>query len=282
MRFLHVVFARFQFHIAVFDNGVTDGGISVSLQTHRSGIHDSRTADRHRKLHVRMPDEHKIGNLTEFDGWAMQNSEGELVEYADFPLVRAMTANTTTLNIDLRVGKFGGDWIETGVSAAPLRGVDGATMGGVLVMQDLSSMRHAERRALDQEDRLQLLESAVVNARDAVVILDAVSCPNRGRPVRYVNMAFTQITGYTAEEVVGRSLHLLRGPKTDTNTLDAVRTALDTCGTFRGEVLNYSKSGEEIWVSLSLVPVWGANGRVGPIERDPGEYRAIRVCFGSG
>ena len=208
-----------------------------------------------------LPGERKIGNLKEFDGWPTQNSEGESVQYADFPLVRAMKSNTTTLNLDMRIGKFDGDWVELGVSATPLRGEDGATTGGVLVMQDLSSMRHAERRALDQEDRLRLLESAVVNARDAVVILDAVSCPNRGRPVRYVNMAFTQITGYTAEEVVGRSLHFLRGPKTDTTTLDAVRSALDTCGTFRGEMLNYSKSGEEIWVSLSLVPVWGANGR---------------------
>ena len=62
------------------------------------------------------------------------------------------------------------------------------------------------------EERLRLLESAVVHARDAVVILEASVDSQSGRPVLYVNDAFTRMTGYHSDEVLGRSLHLLGGP----------------------------------------------------------------------
>ncbi|MFO0825204.1 MAG: PAS domain S-box protein [Gemmataceae bacterium] len=119
--------------------------------------------------------------------------------------------------------------------------------------------------------RLRLLESAVVHAHDAVVILDAQSREGAGRAVLYVNDAFCRMTGYNWDEVIGRSLHFLRGPGSDPETLDQIRDALNEGRPLQIELQNYRKDGAEFWVDLSLVPVPDQTGLVAHwvmIQRD--------------
>jgi PAS domain S-box-containing protein len=116
-------------------------------------------------------------------------------------------------------------------------------------------------RSPEEEDRLRLLESAVVHARDAVIVLEAEPSGGLGRSVLYVNEAFTRMTGYAAAEVVGRSLHFLRGPKSDPATLTRLKDALEAGSPLQAELLNYRKDGSQLWVELSLVPVRDPAGR---------------------
>jgi PAS domain S-box-containing protein len=109
--------------------------------------------------------------------------------------------------------------------------------------------------------RFDLLESAVVHARDAVIVLEPRPTDGPGRSVLYVNEAFTRMTGYAADEVVGRSLHFLRGPKSCPQTLTRIKDALDSGTPLQVELLNYRKDGSELWVELSLVPVQDESGR---------------------
>ena len=124
-------------------------------------------------------------------------------------------------------------------------------VAGILI--DVSERRRSE-------ERLRMLESAVVHARDAVVILEAEPNAAPGRCVLYANSAFCEMTGYAAEQLVGRSLHFLRGPDSDPATLDRLRDALDNGESFKGELLNYRRDGSQIWVELSVVPVPDATG----------------------
>ncbi|MCZ2341646.1 MAG: PAS domain S-box protein, partial [Bacteroidales bacterium] len=106
------------------------------------------------------------------------------------------------------------------------------------------------------DERLRLLESVVVHAQEAVVILDAApASPQQGRSVIYVNDAFCRMTEYEREEVIGRSLHFLRGPESDQETLETIRAALDSGSPLQVELQNYRKNGSSYWVELSLVPV---------------------------
>jgi PAS domain S-box-containing protein len=111
-----------------------------------------------------------------------------------------------------------------------------------------------------QMDELRLLESAVVHARDAVIILEDKPQAGGGRSVLYANRAFTEMSGYEPHEVIGRSLHFLRGPNSDPVTLDRLRDALDERRAFQCELLNYRKNGTEFWVELSVVPVPDPSG----------------------
>ncbi len=121
------------------------------------------------------------------------------------------------------------------------------------------------------EARLRLLESAVVHAHDAVVILQAGPEPGPGRSVLYVNEAFCKLSGYSRSEVIGRSLHFLRGPDSDPETLARLRAAMDAGTPLRVELRNYRKDGTPFWVDLSAVPVPDPAGRVSHwllIQRD--------------
>jgi PAS domain S-box-containing protein len=128
----------------------------------------------------------------------------------------------------------------------------------------------------EANDRLRLLESAVVHAHDAVVVLAADPAPGAGRSVLYVNDAFCRMTGYDRAEVIGRSLSILRGPDSDPNTLSRLRTALDTGRSLRTELRNYRKDGSGYWVDLSLVPARDPAGRLTHwvmVQRDVTERR---------
>ncbi len=124
---------------------------------------------------------------------------------------------------------------------------------------------------------LKLLESAVVHAHDAVVILEAQPKNGPGRAVLYVNDAFCRLTGYSHDEVLGRSLHFLRGPDSDEKALGAIREAFASGSALRVELLNYRKDGRPFWVDLSLVPVPDATGTAAHwvmIQRDITERKA--------
>ena len=70
------------------------------------------------------------------------------------------------------------------------------------------------------EESLRLLDRAINAAGEGICILG----PNEaGKPLIYVNRGFEQLTGYAAEEVLGRDMAFLTGPDTDRATLDRLR-----------------------------------------------------------
>jgi PAS domain S-box-containing protein len=109
------------------------------------------------------------------------------------------------------------------------------------------------------EKRLGLLERAVEAAGSGITILDARSSEY---PVTYCNRAFLDMTGYSAAEVLGRNLRLLRGPETDVAASTELRDALAGGRGCRILVKNYRKDGQPFWNELSASPVRDAAGRV--------------------
>jgi diguanylate cyclase (GGDEF)-like protein/PAS domain S-box-containing protein len=102
---------------------------------------------------------------------------------------------------------------------------------------------------------------------DPSVFHDALTAVSQGvlicganRRILYANPAFTGITGYSAEELVGRTCRFMQGPGTDQQTVAAMDQALLSGSDFVGEILNYRKSGEPFWNDLAITPVIGAGG----------------------
>ncbi|MGB7894832.1 MAG: PAS domain S-box protein, partial [Microcoleus sp.] len=111
-----------------------------------------------------------------------------------------------------------------------------------------------------RELQLRLLESAVTTTNDAVLITEAEPIEEPGPRILYVNPAFTRMTGYTLEEVVGKTPRILQGEKTNRASLHQVRTALETWQPVRVDSINYRKDGTEFWVEMSIVPIADENG----------------------
>lgn len=72
--------------------------------------------------------------------------------------------------------------------------------------------------------------------------------------ILWVNDAFTRITGYSELEAITQSPSILYGPETDPATLAAIRQSLAENRPFRGEILNYNKSGHLYWIDLEIIP----------------------------
>jgi PAS domain S-box-containing protein len=112
---------------------------------------------------------------------------------------------------------------------------------------------HSERLPIEQ--RVRLLEQVVVQANEAVVITEAEPIDLPGPRIVYVNDAFTRLTGYSADDVIGRTPRLFQSPGTDRATLDEIRRCLTSWAPFRGQLLNRHKDGTLAWIDLSIVPV---------------------------
>jgi PAS domain S-box-containing protein len=111
------------------------------------------------------------------------------------------------------------------------------------------------------EERLRLLESVVVHAKDAVLIVDAERLETPGPRVLYANQAFTRMTGYPLEEVLGTNPRFLLSPATDRAQLAKVRAAMEERVPVEVELLNRRKDGTDFWAELSIVPIVGPAGK---------------------
>lgn len=112
----------------------------------------------------------------------------------------------------------------------------------------------------EEEHRLKLLESVITNSNDAIMITEAEPFDEPGPKIIYVNEAFCKMTGYTAEEAIGKSPRFLHGPHTDKTELKKLKDAMKKWQPCEITILNYKKNGEEFWIQMSISPVANENG----------------------
>ncbi|HZR03268.1 MAG TPA: EAL domain-containing protein [Burkholderiales bacterium] len=122
------------------------------------------------------------------------------------------------------------------------------------------SMLHGfvvNRSQAEAEAQQRKLLSSAIEASDQVVLIT-----DAAHKIVYVNGAFTRVTGYSAQEALGRSPRFLQGPATNKGTLTAVREAVAAGRSTIVELLNYRRSGEPYWVEMSIVPVTNSEGEI--------------------
>lgn len=115
--------------------------------------------------------------------------------------------------------------------------------------------------AAQPDDQLRLIKAALEHVSYSVLITLADLHPP-GPEIVYVTPAFTRMTGYAREEVIGKSPRILQGPKTERSVLDRLRRALQQGNSFRGELINYRKDRSEYLVELTIDPVRDATGKI--------------------
>ncbi len=111
----------------------------------------------------------------------------------------------------------------------------------------------------------------MVEVANDIFIVTTADLDAPGPTIVYVNPAFTRLTGYTAEEAIGRSPRILQGPGTSRAALDRLLAALRLGETVHEKVLNYSKSGAPYWLDLRISPLRDRAGVIThfvAIERD--------------
>ncbi|MDD5056973.1 MAG: EAL domain-containing protein [Sideroxydans sp.] len=139
------------------------------------------------------------------------------------------------------------DW-----SLQPVKDTRGHVTGLVLSLLD----RTEEMRA---EEKLRLYGRALEASDNSIAIVD-VTQPQL--PLIYVNPAFTSITGYSAEEVLGRNPRFLLGGDREQPEMENIRSALRERRDSHAVLRNYRKDGSQFWNELYVSPVWDDSGEV--------------------
>ena len=145
-----------------------------------------------------------------------------------------------------------GRWIRTRESRTP----EGEL---VCVYMDLTKekRREAELLRLGEENRRL---AAAVEATDLGIVITNPSLPDN--QVIFVNPAFTRITGYRPDDVVGRNCRFLQGPDTDRRAKASMSEALSKGESVELEILNYRKDGQPFWNLIAINPVFDDAGQV--------------------
>ncbi len=115
---------------------------------------------------------------------------------------------------------------------------------------------------VQREKRLRMLSEALEQTKETVLITEAEPLDEPGPRIVYANSGFEAVTGYSEEEVLGKTPRILQGPRTDPDVTDSLRTALEAGDNWSGETINYRKDGETYQVQWSVSPVRGDDGDI--------------------
>ncbi|MBC7619063.1 MAG: PAS domain S-box protein, partial [Candidatus Saccharibacteria bacterium] len=154
-------------------------------------------------------------------------------------------------------------------SAVEVEFENGAPVMLVGAFQDIT-----ERREREQE--LHLLESSITRISDGVLITRADVLDEPGPAIVFVNPALERISGYRAQELLGRTPRILQGLDSDLAALARIRHALEQGEAISEELLNYTKDGVPYWVAVTISPVFSTTGGLThfvSVQRDVTERR---------
>jgi len=136
----------------------------------------------------------------------------------------------------------------------------------------------ATNNELSQE-RLRAFRQILENGIESVIVTNSRLEPP-GPIIEYVNPAFEYMTGYAADEVIGKSPRILQGPRTDPAVLKRLRDTLAKGKIFVGETFNYDKHGREFLLRWRVVPLFGEDGRIThfiAVQRNVSEIQNIET-----
>lgn len=144
-------------------------------------------------------------------------------------------------------------WVEWEV--VPWLAADGSVGGIVLFADDITARKLAE-------DRLRLAASVFTGAREGITITDL-----QGK-ILDVNDAFTRITGYTRDDVLGKNPRLLKSGLQSKEFYENMWNSIRQTGHWSGEIWNRSKNGDIFAETLAINTISNANG-------EPTQYMAL-------
>jgi PAS domain S-box-containing protein len=165
--------------------------------------------------------------------------------YRDFPAILDFAARALRGEHVSIVNEISGLWFDT--RATPMYDEEGALIGIIGVATNVTE----EQRSREQIVKLSL---AVEQSPGMVIITDTCGV------VEYVNAKFTEISGYTLEEMIGKTPRVLKSGATSGEEYSTLWNMILSGREWRGEMHNIAKDGREYWVSASISPMKNTQG----------------------
>lgn len=141
------------------------------------------------------------------------------------------------------------------MSSVPSRSFEIHELRGAIELDDTDDSKNILQN-------IQIYAQLKASAEVVKAITDGVLISDEKGVLISVNPAFSTITGYSAEEMVGKTCAFLQGIETDPRTIEEIRIAREKGKSFSGNILNYRKDGSPFWNELTIAPVRNDQGHV--------------------
>lgn len=145
------------------------------------------------------------------------------------------------------------------VSISPVRNNKGIITQYIASKEDITERKR-------NEENLQIIASVFANSNDGILITDS------NNNIVDVNPVFTQITGYTREEVIGKNPKMLSSGRQDNEFYGVIWQSLQQKKAWRGEIWNRRKSGE---IYAELLSISAICDDIGMVQRYVGVFSDI-------
>lgn len=117
---------------------------------------------------------------------------------------------------------------------------------------------HKDPLPKNPEEQLRFMQASLDHLTDLVIVTDVSPRP----VILYVNQAVINRTGYSREELLGRSPCLLQGVDTDGEAKARIGAAIRAREAVREELINYTREGEPYWIDIHITPLHNEQGEV--------------------
>ena len=142
------------------------------------------------------------------------------------------------------------------VSGKPVFSDAGSFLGYRGVGSNVTQQIAAERKATSVEEQLYVLSSAMEQNPSIVFITDHEGV------IQYVNAKFTEVTGYSPDEVLGSNPRLLKSEDTPVAVHKELWESLKSGLEWRGEIKDTCKDGSSFWAYAVIAPVKDEAGKI--------------------
>jgi PAS domain S-box-containing protein len=132
-------------------------------------------------------------------------------------------------------------------SVAPITTTDKNTPHHLCMIEDITEQKLAE-------ESIRKLSRAVDQSPTSIIITD------KSGIIEYVNPSFTQSTGYTDKEVVGKNPHILKSGETPQEEYEQLWDTITSGKSWYGTFHNKKKDGTLFWESAVVSPIKDASG----------------------
>ena len=171
---------------------------------------------------------------------------GELYDNAELPLVKAVTQGGEHTAVDIGVRHPDGTVVPQLINAAPLYDAEGEQRGGVVIFVDATEQHKAEEALREAEAQ----QRAILETTPVGISITSASEGN----VLYVNPEFTDILGYSAEDVLHQVVPNFYASQEEADATFELLQAQN--GVLNDhEIRAVRADGAEIWLSLSFQPL---------------------------
>jgi PAS domain S-box-containing protein len=194
--------------------------------------------------------EPQIGTDLLCGAWEVSDKDGEPLSFDNAPLAVSLREGRPLQNEEIIIKRPDGTRRNVVAFPSPVFDTGGKLTGAINVLVDITQRKEAE-------EALKMLSLIARKTINAVIITGP------DEKIEWVNEAFTRITGYQYNEVMGkRSAAILHGEGTDKATVQYMRGKIKRAEPFACELLKYTRDGQSFWVEIEGQPLFDSKGRL--------------------